>query len=679
MNRLAAETSPYLRQHRDNPVDWYAWGPEAFEQARRIDRPVLLSIGYSACHWCHVMAHECFEDPEVAAAMNEGFVNVKVDREERPDVDAVYMDAVQAMTGRGGWPMTVFLTPAGEPFYGGTYFPKPQFLELLAAIDDVWVNQPADVAHNVTGMLEAITRSARLLPAAEPAGIDALHRLFQQLGETYDNDWGGFGTAPKFPMTMALDLILRNHLDTGNPEAGLAVANTLVAMASGGIYDHLGGGFARYSVDEKWLVPHFEKMLYDQAMFARVYTHAARTFTDPHLRAVFEQVASETINYALTVLGQPGGGFSSAEDADSLDATGHSEEGAFYTWTVAEMTDALDGTDLTTIHEVLDYYELTHPANVDGNFEGRTIPARLYHRTDLLRPPAIEAARVRLFAARSQRPRPGLDDKVLTEWNALMLATLAEAASLFGRADWLAAAETNGEFLWTELRTPDGRWRRSWQVDGEPQARHSALAADHAALVDAFTRLAEATGEARWIHRACDVADTMLDHFWDTDNGGLFTTADDAEQLVVRQKDLLDNATPSANSMAIVALDRLAALTGEMRYRNLAEQILLLIGGLMDNTPSGFTYAFWAVQSRLHGSTEVAVVGDRPDLVAAVFEQWRPGAVLAWGEPYPSPLWEGRRDGFAYVCRDFTCQQPAATADELRAQLELTEPDAPTG
>ena len=679
MNRLAAETSPYLRQHRNNPVDWYAWGPEAFEQARRIDRPILLSIGYSACHWCHVMAHECFEDPEVAAAMNEGFVNVKVDREERPDVDAVYMDAVQAMTGRGGWPMTVFLTPAGEPFYGGTYFPKPQFLQLLAAIDDVWVNQPADVTHNVTGMLEAITRSARLLPAAEPAGIDALHRLFQQLGETYDTEWGGFGTAPKFPMTMALDLILRNHLDTGNPDAGLAVANTLVAMASGGIYDHLGGGFARYSVDEKWLVPHFEKMLYDQALFARVYTHAARTFTDPHLRAVFEQVASETINYVLTVLGQPGGGFSSAEDADSLDAAGHSEEGAFYTWTAAEMMDALEGTDLTTIHEVLDYYELTHPANVDGNFEGRIIPARLYHRADLLRPPAIEAARAMLFAARSQRPRPGLDDKVLTEWNALMLATLAEAASLFGRADWLAAAEANGEFLWTELRTPDGRWRRSWQTDGEPQARHSALAADHAALVDAFTRLAEATGEARWIHRACDVADTMLDHFWDTDNGGLFTTADDAEQLVVRQKDLLDNATPSANSMAVVALDRLAALTGEQRYSNLAEQILLLIGGLMTNTPSGFTYAFSAVQSRLDGSTEVAVVGDRPDLVAAVFEQWRPGAVLAWGEPYSSPLWEGRRDGLAYVCRDFTCQQPATTAEELRAQLELTEPDAPTG
>jgi uncharacterized protein YyaL (SSP411 family) len=660
-NALARETSPYLLQHADNPVDWRPWGEAAFAEARARNVPVLLSVGYAACHWCHVMAHECFEDDEVAEVTNRLFVNVKVDREERPDVDSIYMDAVQAMTGRGGWPMTVFLTPDGKPFFGGTYFPKPTFLQLLAAIDDVWRNKPADVQQNVGALMEAIDRTRTVAAAKEVPGATMIDLGLQQLATSFDGQWGGFGPAPKFPSTNSIELLLRAHLGTGRPDIRGAVDTTLQAMASGGMYDHVGGGFARYSTDEKWLVPHFEKMLYDQALLARIYVRAALVFDDP----VYRQVASETIDYVLRELRHPDGGFFSAEDADSLDAEGHSHEGAFYVWTADEVRTAA-GADADA---ALEWYEFTRPENAEGNFEGKVIPARLFHRGDLLRPEAVERARVAMLAARATRSRPGLDDKVLTEWNGLMLATIAEAAAAFDRADWLAAAVANGEFLVREFRSPTGRWSRSWQADGSPRARHAALAHDHAALVDAFTRLAEATGEARWIAHATETADTLLDHFWDLDHGGLFTTADDAEQLVVRQKDFMDNATPSANSTAAIALYRLAALTGELRYANLADQILQLLATVIPKAPTAFSNALAAIDLRSSGTTEIAVVGDRPDLLAVVRETWRPNAVVAWGEPYESPLWESRSDGFAYVCRDFACQQPTDDVDTLRTQL----------
>jgi uncharacterized protein YyaL (SSP411 family) len=665
-NRLAQETSPYLRQHQDNPVDWYPWGPEAFTAAKERNVPVLLSVGYSACHWCHVMAHECFEDTEVAEVMNRLFVNVKVDREERPDVDAIYMDAVQAMTGHGGWPMTVFMTPSGEPFYGGTYFPKAQFLQLTAAIDDVWRNRPTDIQQNIGALVDAIGRTSAVKPAAGDPGAELIDAGLQQLVNTFDAEWGGFGTAPKFPSTMGVDLMLRAFVRTRQPGARAIVETCLGAMASGGMYDHLAGGFARYSVDRQWLVPHFEKMLYDQALLTRVYVHAAVALDDP----VWRQVASETIEYVLGYLRHAEGGFWSAEDADSPDEDGHGHEGLFHTWTADEVRAVL-GDDADA---ALDWYEFTHPANEHGNFEGRTIPARLHHRKDLLRPPEIERARQRLLAHRDTRRRPGLDDKVLTEWNALMLSSLAEAAAAFDRDDWMAAAIANAEFMTREMRSPTGRWFRSWQADGSPRARHAALAADHAALVDAFTRLAEASGQARWIHEACATADTMLDHFWDTANGGLFTTADDAEALIVRQKDLMDNATPSANTTAAVALLRLAALTGEQRYSNHAEQILRLLAPLLPKAPAAFSNALTALDLQVNGITEVAVVGDRRDLLAVVREQWRPSAVVAWGQPYDSPLWEHRVDGLAYVCRSFTCQQPADDPDLLRTQLNPLAP-----
>jgi uncharacterized protein len=564
-NRLAQETSPYLRQHADNPVHWYPWGPDAFAAAKERDVPILLSVGYSACHWCHVMAHECFEDGEVAEVMNRLFVNVKVDREERPDVDAIYMEAVQAMTGRGGWPMTVFLAPDGRPFYGGTYFPKPQFLQLMAAVDDVWRTRPEDVNQNLEALMSALRRTSSLTPTATYDADELLNSAVQALGRAFDPHWGGFGAAPKFPNTMSIDLVLRSHVHHPSEAAETVATTTLDAMAAGGIYDHIGGGFARYSTDERWLVPHFEKMLYDQALLVRVYLHGHLVFR--HDR--WAQVVEETIGYVLRDMTHPDGGFFSAEDADSPDEHGHGHEGLFHTWTPDEVRVVL-GPDAPI---ALDWYDITD----GGNFEGRSIPHRSAHRHDLLRPDDVERVRAHLFEARAQRSRPGLDDKVLTEWNALMLSSLAEAAAALDRPDWLEAAVRNGEFLLANLRRTDGRWYRSWQADGTPPARHLALAADHAALVDAFTRLAEATGRARWITAACEVADTLLDHFWDTEAGGLFTTADDGEHLVVRQKDLMDDATPSANSTAAMALVRLGALTGEQRYANHADRILQLL------------------------------------------------------------------------------------------------------
>jgi len=603
------------------------------------------------------MAHECFEDIETAAEMNRLFVNVKVDREERPDVDAVYMDAVQAMTGRGGWPMTVFLNPSGEPFYGGTYFPKPQFLQLLHTIDDVWRTRPADIQQNVAALGEALRRSANVAPVADYPGPELVEQGLQQLAAQFDREWGGFGTAPKFPSTMSLDLVARAFRRTHDAEALTVLTTSLDAMASGGIYDHLGGGFARYSVDAHWLVPHFEKMLYDQALLVRVYTHAALLTGE----ARYRQVVEETVGYVLRDLHHPAGGFYSAEDADSPDEHGHGHEGLFHTWTIDEVRAVL-GPDADA---ALEWYEFT----AEGNFEGRTIPARLRHRGNLVRPAHIESARRQLFEARELRRRPGLDDKVLAEWNGLMLASLCEAAAAFGREDWTAAAVANGEFLLRELRDPDGRWHRSWHADGTPQARHHALAADHATLIDAFTRLAELTGEARWIDHARELVDVLLDHFWDVDRGGLYTTPDDGEQLVARQKELLDNATPSANSTAALALYRLGALTGEARYSNHGDQILRLLARAIPQSPSAFSQALAALAMRHAGTTEIVITGDRPDLVAETRRYWLPDAVLAWGQPYDSPLWAQRGQGFAFVCRDHVCQLPVEKLTDLTPQL----------
>ncbi len=655
VNRLAEETSPYLRQHAENPVDWYPWGEEAFERAKAEDKPVLLSVGYSACHWCHVMAHESFEDPAVAAVMNELFVNIKVDREERPDVDAVYMEAVQAISGQGGWPMTVFMTPEGLPFFAGTYYPKtswggrPGFVDLMRGVDDAWRNRRGEL----TGQAEQVS-SAIAARTTVPAGSGAdaaitpalIEDGYRLLRSTFDAEWGGFGRAPKFPMPTNLELVLRVHHRSGEQAALEMVRTTLDAMASGGIYDHLGGGFARYSVDTFWMVPHFEKMLYDQAGLARAYLHAWQVTAEPRYR----QVVEETVGYVLRELAQPEGGFSSAEDADS-----EGEEGKFYVWRHDDVLE-IGGP------EAVAWYGVTN----GGNFEGANILHRP-ERGDLLRPPEVEAARQRLFEARESRVRPGLDDKVLTEWNGMFVAALAEAAAAFGREDWLARAEATADFMLASLRREDGRWMRSWQREGG--ARHLGYAVDYAWLVEAFTRVAEASGHARWIDHARGAADALLALFADPDSAGFFTSGHDAEQLIVRQKDLYDGATPSANSVATNALLRLSALTGDRSYADAAHSLLRLLAEPLSRHPGAFTQLLAAADLVVSGVTEIAIVGDRADLVTAVHRRYLPNSVVAWGERYDSPLWDGREDGLAYVCRDFACQAPVATTENLLRQL----------
>ena len=674
-NRLSHEISPYLRQHRDNPVDWFPWGDEAFALARATGKPILLSVGYSACHWCHVMAHECFEDIETASLMNELFVNIKVDREERPDVDAIYMDAVQAMTGRGGWPMTVFLTPDAKPFYGGTYFPKPTFIQLMNAIVDAWHNRRDDIESNVEALMQSLSRTSRITnntgntqsPQSALIGQQQLNAAVEQMLKTFDADWGGFGSAPKFPSTMNLDLLLRVYLDNPNAELLQILTTSLDAMASGGMYDHLGGGFARYSVDAQWLVPHFEKMLYDQALLARVYLHAGVALNEPR----WLQIASETIDYVLRELSHPDGGFFCAQDADSVDEQGHSVEGHFYVWSRQQVVDTLP----QDLHEVaLEWYEVTEA----GNFEGSNILSRLHHRGDLKRNSAVERARALLLESRNTRSKPGLDDKILTEWNGMMLATLAEAAALLQRPDWLAAAVKNGKFLINQLCTESGSTtiKRSWHQDGNPQAQHAALGADLAQLVDGFTRLAEATGQASWITHAKTIANKLLSDYWDVENGGIFTTAHDGEQLIVRQKDLMDNATPSANSTAAFALYRLGALTGEERYAQHADQISQLLSHIATSAPTAFGNLLSAAHLRHRGVVEVAITGNRPDLVAQLHKQWLPTVVSAWGERYDSPIWHDRNDDFAYVCRQYSCMAPAHDAKSFdEAIRDALQPD----
>jgi len=661
VNRLAAETSPYLRQHRHNPVDWYPWGTEAFAEARRRDRPVLLSVGYSSCHWCHVMAHESFEDEATAALMNELFVNVKVDREERPDVDAIYMEAVQALTRHGGWPMTVFLTPEGRPFYGGTYYPPerrggmPAFREVLEAIDGAWRDNRQALegqADEITGALGGLDG---LRPAPDLPSRELLGESIGRLCARHDARHGGFGPAPKFPHAMALDLLLGWHAATGSEHARQAAIHTLDTMARGGIYDHLGGGFARYSVDERWLVPHFEKMLYDNALAVRVYAHAYQlSGSAEHL-----QVVEETVGYLLDDLGTEAGGFASAEDADS-----EGIEGRFYVWDLAEAREACAGAGLddASTDAVLDWYGLTEA----GNFEGANVLFRP-PEAPLARPAAVEAGRVALHRRRAARVRPGLDDKVLTEWNALTIVALALAGQVAERAEWIDAGERCADFLLDQLRRPDGRWLRSWQRDAG--ARHLAYAHDHAALLDAFVRLAEATGRARWIAEARDVADRMIELFWDREAGGLFTTGSDAEELITRPKDLMDNATPSANSTAAWALGRLGRLVDEPSYLRRSDEILRLVAPAALRHPEAFGRMLSALDDATGPATEVVVAGERADLVAELQRHEVPRAVLAWGQRYESPLWEGRADGAAYVCHGYSCDLPATTVEALRDQL----------
>ncbi len=678
MNLLGTQTSPYLRQHAGDPVDWYPWGEEALAAAKELDRPLFLSIGYSSCHWCHVMGHESFADPAIAEVMNRNFVSVKVDREERPDVDSVYMEAVQAATGRGGWPMSVFATPEGLPFLAGTYFPDrprhgmPSFRQVLDAVVEAWGSRRDELAEQARALSDAVAN--RLEPPAQPvvpgrarpASEELNDQASDRLASIFDPRDGGFGSAPKFPQPLLLDLLLRTHVRT-RAVAGLEMVElTLEAMASGGIYDQLGGGFARYSVDEHWDVPHFEKMLYDQALISRAYLHAWQLSGDPR----WLQVVDETLSYVLGELRDPAGGLYSAEDADS-----DGEEGTYYLWSLEEMTAVL-GPGLAS--EAAEWYGVTP----EGNFEGRTVLHRA-RRGDLLRPPSIETARLKLLAARAHRTRPGLDDKVITEWNAMMCSTLVQAAAATGRSEWSDAAEQTVRFVLEHLRRDDGRVLRSWC---RGQADLPGYAADYAWLVDCCTRLGELTGDPLWLAEAVTIARQLLSLFADDERGGLYTTGDDAAPLVVRPRDLYDGVTPAAGSVAAVALARLGALVGDDSLAEAAARIVEAVRGALAAAPSAFPELLLAASLLEDGPVEIVVTGDRPDLLRAARVRFSPGVVLVWRSPeskttvssgaapeLQGSLLEGREDGFGYVCHRGTCLAPVDNVEDLLAALDGAE------
>ena len=649
-NRLADASSPYLRQHAENPVDWWPWCDEAFAEAKRRDCPVLISIGYAACHWCHVMAHESFENAGIAEIMNESFVNIKVDREERPDIDAVYMEATQAMTGSGGWPMTVVATPEGEPFFCGTYFPargrngQAGFGEICGALAAAWADSRDQVLSQANAVVDHL-RSAAFSPAEIPTAED-VDNAVANLVALYEPRWGGFGSAPKFPQPMAIDVLLAAFARDADDTALKVAVDTLDAMAAGGIYDHLGGGFARYSTDAKWLVPHFEKMLTDQALLVRAFTHAWQLVgLDRH-----RQVVTETIDYVLRDLRLGGGGFASSEDADA-----DGVEGSFSVWTPDEIHSVLHD-DPEAAEAAIQWWSVTD----EGNFEGTSILHRIDCRTDLIRPDAVERARAALFTAREQRIRPGLDDKVLCEWNALMIAALAEASVAFAEPEWLVAAEACAEFLIAHLHDVYG-WHRSWHPDGGAGPR--AFAADLAAWCDACTRLYEATGDATWLDRAREAADTLLADFADAENGGFFTTAHDAEPLIARQKDVQDTPTPSANSAAAVALARLGALVTDDRYLDAARGVLALTGRFAGQHPTAFAHLLAAVDLLDAGAVEVTIAGTDPvtDALLAVYRAtWHPDAVVRF-EPDAAPS--------AMVCRNQVCDLPTTDPAVLTTTL----------
>jgi len=650
-NRLASETSPYLLQHAENPVDWYPWGEEALGRARSESKPVLVSIGYAACHWCHVMERESFEDPAVAALMNEHFVCIKVDREERPDVDAIYMDAVQAMTGHGGWPLNAFLTPEGVPFYAGTYWPPeprhgmPAWSQVVAGVAEAWRDQRAEIEETGRRILPRLAGAAALPPAEgelDPAALDA---AVATLRRGYDAELGGFTkAAPKFPAASAIEFLLRR----GEREMAL---HTLRAMASGGMYDQVGGGFSRYSVDARWVIPHFEKMLYDNALLARAYLHGFQVSGEPF----FARVCTETLDWALRDLRQDEGGFASALDADS-----DGEEGLFYVWTPDELRAALG--DETLAVAALEHFGMTGLPN----FESRWAPVRATRD-----PERLGEIKQRLREAREQRVWPALDDKRLSAWNALMISALADAGAALQRPDYRDAAVACAEFVWNEMRDADGRLLRTYN---RGQARLSAYLEDHAFLLEALLTLYETTFDPRWFAAARELADTILARFADPERGGFFATADDHEELIARRKELEDAPIPAGASAAAFGMLRLAALTGEHRYEEAALGVLRLLHVVAPQHPAAFGHLLQALDFHFAAVKEVAIVGPGAEpLERVVRDEFRPHLVLAGGPADGVPLLEGREpvDGraAAYVCERFACLRPVTEPDELAALL----------
>jgi uncharacterized protein len=632
VNRLAGETSPYLLQHADNPVDWYPWGDDAFERARAEDRPILLSIGYAACHWCHVMEHESFEDEETAAMMNERFVNVKVDREERPDVDALYMDAVVALTGHGGWPMTVFLKPDGTPFFGGTYYPPeprhgmPAFRDVLGAISELYRERRHAVEGSASQLKEALEQASRVAPSTEPLSEDLLREAARGLRRAFDPEWGGFGGAPKFPPASTLEFLLRMHL-RGDGEALPMVVKTLDAMAAGGMYDLVGGGFHRYAVDRTWLVPHFEKMLYDNALLASAYLHAWVVTREDRYRRVVEQ----TLDYVLRELSLPEGGFASAQDADT-----DGVEGLTFTWTAEEGVPE----------------ELLHPFE-----EGRSI----------IRGELDEDLRRRLFELREKRPKPLRDDKAIASWNGLLLAALSEAGRRLERGDWLDAAERLGAFLLGPLSDERGRLYRTYR---EGRAKNTGFLEDYADVANGLYELHVATGGVRWLEESHRLARVAVDLFGDNDRGGFFLTPEDGERLIARQKSFDDHPTPSGNSMLAFVLLRLARIYGDAELERRAVGVFRLTREALPRAPHAFGHALTALDLHFSPPREVAILGPvDSDIARAALAPFQPNTVVAVGPAEGVPLLEGKGlvDGkpAVYACENFACKTPVTDVAAL--------------
>jgi uncharacterized protein len=676
-NRLAQETSPYLLQHQDNPVDWHPWGPEALARAKSEEKPIFLSIGYSACHWCHVMEHESFENPEIARQLNEKFVNIKVDREERPDLDHIYMNAVQLMTGRGGWPMSVFLTPDLQPFYGGTYWPPhdsrgmPGFDRIIAAVHDAWTNRRAQALEQAGQLTEAIRQVDSAEMSDAPLGPQLLHGALAKLERSFDSVYGGFGQAPKFPHSMDLQLLLRVWHRERRSEVLDMVRLSLDRMAAGGIYDHLGGGFARYSVDERWLVPHFEKMLYDNALLVLAYVEAYQATGE----AKYADTARETIEYILRDMTDATGMFYSTEDADS-----EGVEGKFYVWTVAEIIELLGeerGQRFCYVYDVSDQGNFEHGTNI-LHLPNTIVQVALLRQWDpeqLKRELAED--RAKLYAARSRRVPPGKDDKVLTSWNGLMIDALARASIAFEEPRYLEAAKKGAEGILNHLRRPDGRLLHSWR---HGQAKLDAYLDDYANFTNALVSLYEASFEELWITEAVALADVMLARFRDP-AGGFFYTADDHEQLIARHKDLHDSSTPSGNSMAAYGLLRLGKLTGRSDFLEAAHGTLPVAMGFMERVPAAVAQMLLAADLAIGPTQEFVFVGPKePTVLSARAKRFSPRTVTAWRE-LPSaasspldPLFTGRTAGpngelALFICENSACQQPIQGASEIAGTL----------
>lgn len=680
-NRLAHETSPYLLQHKDNPVDWYPWGEEAFARAKAEDKPIFLSVGYSACHWCHVMAHESFEDEETAAFLNEHFINIKVDREERPDVDSLYMNAVQAITGGGGWPMSVWLLPDGRPFYGGTYYPKeprygmPSFMQVLRRVEQIFRENRALLERDADSLTDILSRSLSL-PEDEVQlpGPDMFRAVFHELAEQYDSRNGGFGDRPKFPPAMALELLLRLHRRFGWQQALEMATHTLDRMMWGGIYDQLGGGFHRYSVDEKWLVPHFEKMLYDNALLLRSYLYAYQVTGESRYRRVIE----ETAEYVRREMSSPEGGFYSTQDADS---EGH--EGKYFIWAEAELRAALG--DVVDIEAVLDYWGVRLGPNFEGHYilwvpEHPEVVAARHNLSAEQLLAEVEKARTILFERRWKRVHPGRDEKVLVAWNGLMINSLAQASRVLESADLLNLAIRSADFVLHRM-CRDGRLLRSYK-DG--QARHNAYLEDYAFMAEGLLELYQTTFDVRWFRKALMLTEQMVDLFWD-EGAGFFDTASDQEGLIARPQSLTDNAVPSGMSSAVAVLVRMAILANRSDWRRRAERVLARLAPAIGTYPTAFSYLASQLDFILGEPHEVALVGDPASqdmkaLLEVVRKPFRPNQVVALRAPADEeaarliPLLANRDQvkgvATAYVCRNFVCRLPVISPEALQAELE---------